>query len=42
MILALFNIFSVVSYELYLIVIFKFYVVQIYEPGLGQHGPTKA
>jgi hypothetical protein len=42
MILALFNIFNVVSYELYLIVIFEFYVVQIYELDLGQHGPTKA
>lgn len=30
MMLALFNIFNVVSHELYLIVLFEFYVVQIY------------
>jgi hypothetical protein len=40
--LALFNNFNVVSYGLYLVVIFGFYVVQIYEPGLSLHDPMKA
>ena len=40
--LALFNNFNVVSYGLYLVVIFGFYVVQIYEPGLSLHDLMKA
>jgi hypothetical protein len=42
MLLALFNIFSLVSNEFYVLVIFVFYVVKIYGMGLGRHGPTKA
>jgi hypothetical protein len=42
MLLTLFNIFNLVSYELYVVVIFGFYVVQIYGSCLGQHGATKA
>jgi hypothetical protein len=42
MMLTLFNIFSLVSYVLYVVVIFEFYVVQIYGPGLGRHGLTQA
>jgi hypothetical protein len=40
MMLELFNMFNLVSYELYIVVIFWF--GQIYGSGLGQHGPTKA
>jgi hypothetical protein len=39
MMLTLFNIFNLVSYELYVDVIFRFYVVQIYGPGLDRHWP---
>jgi hypothetical protein len=42
MVLALFNIFNLISYEFYVDVIFRLYVVQIYELGLGQRDPTKA
>lgn len=42
MMLALFNIFNIVSYGLYLVIVFGFYVVQVYGPILGQHRPTKA
>jgi hypothetical protein len=35
------NIFNLVSYELYVIVIFGFDVVQIYESGLYRHDPKK-
>jgi hypothetical protein len=40
MMLMLFNIFSLVSYELDVVVIFRFYIVQIYEPDTVQrsHG----
>jgi hypothetical protein len=38
--LELFNIFNLVSYELYMVVIFLFYVVKY--TGLGRHGPMKA
>jgi hypothetical protein len=41
MLFTLFNIFNLVGYRLYVIVIFEFYVVQMYEPGLGRHHPTK-
>jgi heme/copper-type cytochrome/quinol oxidase subunit 2 len=41
MMLALFNIFSLVSYVLYVVVIFEFYMVQIYRSGLSRHDPTK-
>jgi hypothetical protein len=40
--LALFNIFNLVSYVLYVVVIFRLYVVQIYGSGLGRHDPSKA
>jgi hypothetical protein len=39
--LALFNIFSLVSYALYVVVIFEFYMIQIYGSGLSRHDPTK-
>jgi hypothetical protein len=42
MLLILFNIFNLVKYGLYVVVIFIFYVVQIYESELNRHGPTKA
>lgn len=42
MLLTLFNILNLVRYELYVVVIFVFYVVQIYESELNRHGPTKA
>jgi hypothetical protein len=41
MVLTLFNIFSLVSYVLYVVVIFEFYMVQIYRSGLSKHDPTK-
>jgi hypothetical protein len=40
MMLTLFNIFSLVSYLLYMFVIFEFYIVQIYE--LGRGGPNQS
>jgi hypothetical protein len=41
MILTLFNIFSLVSYVFYVVVIFEFYMVQIYGSGLDRHGLMK-
>jgi hypothetical protein len=41
MMLILFNIFHLVSYGLYEIVIFEFHVVQIYGSGLNRHNPDK-
>jgi hypothetical protein len=38
MLLTLFNIFNLVSYKFYLVVIFEFYMVKIYGPDLDQHG----
>jgi hypothetical protein len=42
MILILFNIINLVSYEFYVVVIFKFYKVQIYGSGLDRYDPIKA
>lgn len=39
MMFTLFNIFNLVKYELYVIVIFGLYMVQIYDPILDQHEP---
>jgi hypothetical protein len=39
--LGLFDIFDLVSYELYVAVIFWFYVVIIYGSGVNRYGPTK-
>jgi hypothetical protein len=39
--LALFNVFNLVSHELYVVVIFGRYVIQIYGSDLDRHGPTK-
>jgi hypothetical protein len=42
MMLPLFNNFNLVSYVLYVVVIFGLYMVQIYESGLDRHNTTKA
>jgi hypothetical protein len=42
MMLKLFNIFNLVSYELYMVVKILILCGQIYGPGLGQHDPMKA
>jgi hypothetical protein len=41
MMLVLFNIFNLLSYGLYVVVIFRLYVVQIYGPVLGWYGPKR-
>jgi hypothetical protein len=41
MLITLVNIFNLVSYEFYVIVIFEFDVVQIYGSGLYRHDPKK-
>jgi hypothetical protein len=41
MMIALFNIFNLVSYEFYVVVIFGFYVVVIFGSRLDRHDPTK-
>jgi hypothetical protein len=37
----LFNIFNIVSYALYMVIIFTFYVIQIYGSSLDRYDPTK-
>jgi hypothetical protein len=39
--LVLFNILNLVSYRLYVVAIFEFYMVQIYRLGLGRHDSIK-
>jgi hypothetical protein len=41
MMLILFNIFNLVRYEVYVVVIFGFYVVQVYGSDLCHHRPMK-